>query len=45
MNKHIYAKEIKLDAEYTYDNNNNKVYNVTKLRRQFNNFVKTLKKK
>lgn len=43
MNNHIYAKEIKLDAEYTYDKDNKKVYNVKKLRRIFNNFVKTLK--
>ena len=43
--KHIYAKEIKLDAEYTYDQNHKKVFNVKKLKREFNNFVKILQKK
>lgn len=43
MDKHIYAKEIKFDAEYTYNKDNKKVYNVKKLRRLFNHFVNTLK--
>ena len=34
-NKHIYVKDIKLDAEYSYDKNRNKVYNTKKLRRHF----------
>jgi hypothetical protein len=45
MDKHIYAKEIKLDAEYTYDKNDRKVFNVKKLKREFNNFVKILQRK
>jgi len=42
-NKHIYANDIKLEAEYTYDKNRNKVYNVRKLRRHFNIILKNLK--
>jgi hypothetical protein len=45
MDKHIYAKEIRLDAEYTYDKNDRKVFNVKKLKREFNNFVKILQRK
>tara|TARA_Y100001972_G_scaffold79245_1_gene96270 strand:+ start:20742 stop:20876 length:135 start_codon:yes stop_codon:yes gene_type:complete len=39
---HIYAKEVKFDAEYKYDKNDKKVYNVKKLRREFNNFLKKI---
>ena len=42
-NKHIYAKGIKLDAEYTYDKNHKIVYNLKKLRRHFNIILKNLK--
>ena len=42
-NNHIYAKDIKLDAEYTYDKNHNRVYNLKKLRRHFNIILKNLK--
>jgi len=42
-NKHIYVRGIKIDAEYSYDNNNNKVYNTKKLRRHFNLIIKNLK--
>ena len=45
MNNHIYAKEIKLDAEYSYNKDNEKVYNVKKLRREFNMYLKILKSK
>ena len=41
--EHIYANDIKLEAEYTYDKNHNKVYNVKKLRRHFNILLKNLK--
>jgi hypothetical protein len=41
--KHIYVKDIKLDAEYSYDKNLNKVYNTKKLRRHFNLILKNLK--
>jgi hypothetical protein len=43
QNNHIYAKDIKLDAEYTYDKNHNRVYNLKKLRRHFNIILKNLK--
>jgi hypothetical protein len=42
-NSHIYVKDIKLDAEYSYDKNRNKVYNTKKLRRHFNLILKNLK--
>ena len=42
-NKHIYVHDIKLDAEYSYDKNRNKVYNTKKLRRHFNLILKNLK--
>ena len=42
-NKHIYVRDIKLDAEYSYDYDNNKVYNTKKLRRHFNIILKKLK--
>ena len=38
-----YASDIKLEAEYTYDKNYKKVYNVKKLRRQFNILLKNLR--
>ena len=40
---YIYANDIKLEAEYTYDKNYKKVYNVKKLRRQFNIVLKNLR--
>ena len=42
-NRHIYVKDIKLDAEYSYDQDSNKVYNLKKLRRHFNIILKNLK--
>ena len=42
-NKHIYVKDIKLDAEYIYDSDQNKIYNTKKLRRHFNIILKNLK--
>lgn len=42
-NKHIYVRDIKLDAEYTYDKDSNKVFNTKKLRRHFNIILKNLK--
>tara|TARA_Y100001972_G_scaffold126910_1_gene182054 strand:+ start:2609 stop:2746 length:138 start_codon:yes stop_codon:yes gene_type:complete len=45
MNKrqHIFASEIKLDAEYIYDKNDKKVYDVKKLKREFNAILKQMK--
>ena len=40
---HIYSKDIKLDAEYSYNKDYKKVYNLKKLRRQFNIILKNLK--
>ena len=42
-NKHIYVRDIKLNAEYSYDKEHNKVYNTKKLRRHFNILLKNLK--
>jgi len=42
-NKHIYVKDIKLDAEYTYNKDSKKVFNTKKLRRHFNIILKNLK--
>jgi len=42
-NNHIYSKDIKLDAEYSYNKDYKKVYNLKKLRRQFNIILKNLK--
>lgn len=38
-----YARDIKLEAEYTYDKDHNKVYNVKKLRRHFNILLRNLR--
>lgn len=42
-NNHIYSKDIKLDAEYSYNKDYKKIYNLKKLRRQFNIILKNLK--
>ena len=41
--KSTYARDIKLEAEYTYDKDYKKVYNLKKLRRHFNIVLKNLK--
>ena len=45
MENFTYAKEIKLALEYRYDKHDKKIYNVKKLKREFNNFVKILQRK
>ena len=40
---HIYSELIKLGAYYTYDKNNNKVYDIKNMRRQFKELVTKLK--
>jgi hypothetical protein len=41
--KNTYANEIKLEAQYSYDKDYKKVYNIKELRKQFNNIIKKLK--
>ena len=43
-NNNIYSKEIKLNAYYTYDKNNNKVYDIKSMRQDFKELIKKLKK-
>tara|TARA_R110002020_G_scaffold120575_2_gene274788 strand:+ start:3111 stop:3254 length:144 start_codon:yes stop_codon:yes gene_type:complete len=42
---HIYSELIKLGAYYTYDKNNNKVYDLKSIRQQFKALVAKLKSK
>ena len=42
--KHIYSENIKLGAYYTYDKNNNKVYDLKSMRQEFKELIKKLKK-
>jgi len=42
--KHIYSENIKLGAYYTYDKNNNKVYDLKSMRQEFKELLKKLKK-
>ena len=42
--KHIYSENIKLGAYYTYDKNNNKVYDLKSMRQDFKELLKKLKK-
>ena len=44
MSKHIYSENIKLGAYYTYDKNNNKVYDLKSMRQDFKELLKKLKK-
>ena len=43
--KHIYNENIKLGAYYTYDKNNNKVYDLKSMREDFKELIKKLKNK
>ena len=43
--KHTYSKNINLELEYTYDKNNNKVYDLKSMRQQFKELVAKLKSK
>lgn len=40
---HTYSRDIILDAEYTYNKENKKVYNIKKLKRHFKNVIEKLK--
>ncbi len=44
MAKHIYSENIKLGAYYTYDKNNNKVYDLKTMRQEFKELIEKLKK-
>jgi|TARA_R110002020_G_C16075716_1_gene756621 hypothetical protein len=44
MGKHIYSENLKLGAYYTYDKNNNKVYDIKSMRVEFKELIKKLKK-
>ena len=44
MRKHIYSENIKLGAYYTYDKNNNKVYDLKSMRQEFKELINKLKK-
>ena len=44
MSKHIYSENLKLGAYYTYDTNNNKVYDLKSMRQDFKELIKKLKK-
>ena len=44
MSKHIYSENLKLGAYYTYDKNNNKVYDLKSMRQEFKELLKKLKK-
>ena len=41
---HIYSKEVKLEVEYTYDQELNKVYNIKSIKRNFKNLMDKLKR-
>ena len=43
--KHIYSENLKLGAYYTYDKNNNKIYDVKSMRQEFKELIKKLKAK
>ena len=45
MMKHIYSENINLGAYYTYDKNNNKVYDLKSMRQDFRELIKKLKAK
>ena len=44
MSKHIYSENLKLGAYYTYDKNNNKVYDLKTMRQEFKELIEKLKK-
>lgn len=44
MGKHIYSENLKLGAYYTYDKNNQKVYDLKSMRQDFKELLKNLKK-
>ena len=44
MSKHIYSENLKLGAYYTYDKNNNKVYDIKSMRQDFKELIEKLKK-
>ncbi len=44
MAKHIYSENLKLGAYYTYDKNNNKVYDLKTMRQEFKELIEKLKK-
>ena len=44
MSKHIYSENLKLGAYYTYDKNNNKVYDIKSMRQDFKELINKLKK-
>ena len=44
MSKHIYSENLKFGAYYTYDKNNNKVYDLKSMRQDFKELIKKLKK-
>ena len=44
MAKHIYSENLKLGAYYTYDKNNNKVYDLKSMRQEFKELINKLKK-
>jgi len=44
MSKHIYSENLNLGAYYTYDKNNQKVYDIKTMRQDFRELLKKLKK-
>ena len=45
MSEHIYQKNIKLGVFYTYNDKNEKVFDIKTMRENFKEIVKNLKKK
>jgi len=44
MSKHIYSENFKFGAYYTYDKDNQKVYDIKTMRQDFKELLKKLKK-
>ena len=42
--KNLYKEKLQLGAYYTYDKNNNKVYDIKSMRQDFKELIKKLKK-
>lgn len=42
-NSHIYREQLKLGAYYSYDKNNNKVYDIKTMRQEFKELIKRIK--
>ena len=40
---HIYSEQLKLGAYYSYDKNNNKVYDIKTIRQEFKELIKRIK--